>query len=117
MTTVRNYDFSGHLPAPRVPEVVVRYGADGSKDITYMEVLAIKDAAGTMHHTTAATTIHKLDWDAVPDPIQIRDPSTNAPIPGVTMSKQAFELAFFSVVRADQLRRDAQAAAQQDATP
>ena len=105
----RNYDTTAHKPYPRVTEINIRYAASGSAEAEYTEVMAVVDGNGSVQHLDHGAARYKLDMDAITEPAQVVNQATGADIPGQTVTRQQLMLGIFAFVRADQVRRDAEA--------
>ncbi|MEN9885470.1 MAG: hypothetical protein RL758_48 [Pseudomonadota bacterium] len=105
----RNYDTTKRIPYPRITEVTLRYPESGLPVVEYTEVMAIVDATGQVQHLDRGATRHVMDLTAITEPVQIPDPATGQPIPGQTAEKRQVMLGLLAYLRADQLRRDAEA--------
>ena len=108
---MRNYDTTTHKPYPRVTRIVIEYPESGIPVVTYDEHTAIVDGDNRVQMLAATGQQHVLLIDPAKfaEPIQIVHPSTGADIPGQSITLQQIMLGVTAVVRADQLRRDAEA--------
>lgn len=106
---MRNYDTTNHRPYPRVTAIFITYAADGTAHIEYVEQMAVLDGGGTVQHLSEPTARYELNLGALNEPVQVVNPATGQVIPGQTVAKQQLMLGLLAFLRADQLRRDAEA--------
>ena len=113
----RNYDTTDHKPYPRVPRLTISYSPSGVPSIEYIEAIAVVDGNNQVQQLDGNTSSHVMDLASITEPVQIVHPATGQAIPGQTITSQALMLGILAFLRADQLRRDAQAdaAAQSEA--
>jgi hypothetical protein len=105
----RNYDTTTQHPYPRITEVTLSYPKSGDPTVEYVERMAIVDGSGHVQHLDNGSTRQVLDLAAINEPVQIVNPATGQPIPGMTVTRQQVMLGLLAFLRADQVRRDADA--------
>lgn len=105
----RNYDTTTQNPYPRITEVTISYPQSGDPTVEYVERMAIVDGSKNVQHLDNGSTINVLDLAAINEPVQIVNPATGQPILGMAVTRQQVMLGLLAFLRADQLRRDADA--------
>jgi hypothetical protein len=105
----RNYDTTQHKIYPRVPSVTMQYAESGIPVVEYTERDAVVDGDGAVRHINGGGIQVAMQFDALPDTVQCVNPATGESIPGMMVTKQQVMLGVLAFVRADQLRRDAEA--------
>ena len=108
----RNYDTTQHKVFPRVTNIIIQYPESGVPVVTYDEVQAIVDGDGKVQHLVAAPSRYTLQINppSFNDRIGHVNPPTGDSLPGDT-SLRDLMMDITAVIRNDQKRRDAEAAA------
>lgn len=105
----RNYDTTNHQPYPRVTKIEISYSESGSPVVRYQEQMSVVDGNNQVQHLATQATSHFLDLSQITEPVPLVVPSTGAVIPGQSVTTQQMMLGLLAFMRADQLRRDADA--------